>query len=84
MAFQVDEVLQEREVLVKPLGKQLSRVRNFVGATVLEGGKVIPVLNVIDIMKSAAGSASSKGRFYDPLVVDACIKLFSDKGFRFQ
>lgn len=53
MAFQVDTVLQEREVLVKPLGNQLSRVRNIAGATVLEGGVVVPILNVIDIMKSA-------------------------------
>ncbi|MBI5606301.1 MAG: response regulator [Deltaproteobacteria bacterium] len=53
MAFQVDAVLQEREVLVKPLGNQLSRVRNIAGATVLEGGVVVPILNVVDILKSA-------------------------------
>lgn len=53
MAFQVDAVLQEREVLVKSLGNQLSRVRNIAGATVLEGGVVVPILNVVDILKSA-------------------------------
>ena len=53
VAFQVDEILGEREVLVKALGRQLVRVRNIAGATVLGGGRVVPVLNVPDLMKSA-------------------------------
>jgi len=53
MAFQVDEVLQEQEVLVKALGRQLSRVRNVAGATVLGNGKAVLILNVPDLMKSA-------------------------------
>lgn len=53
IAFQVDEVMEEQEVLVKGLGKQLTRVRNVAGAAVLGGGKVIPVLNVPDLVKSA-------------------------------
>jgi two-component system chemotaxis sensor kinase CheA len=53
MAFLVDEVLQEQEILVKNLGPQLSRVRNIAGATVLGTGKVAPILNVHDLMISA-------------------------------
>jgi len=53
MAFIVDEILHEQEVLVKPFSKQLSRVRNFSGATILGSGKVVPILNVSDLMKSA-------------------------------
>lgn len=53
IAFQVDEVLGEQEVLVKPLGPQLARVRNVAGASVLGTGQVVPVLNVPDLMKSA-------------------------------
>lgn len=53
MAFLVDEILGEQEVLVKPLGRQLSRVRNIAAATVLGNGKVAPVLNIPDLMKSA-------------------------------
>jgi len=59
MAFLVDEILGEQEVLVKGLGKQLSRVRNIAGATVLGTGKVVPVLNVPDLMKSAVRSAAT-------------------------
>ncbi|MFH0921373.1 MAG: response regulator [Fibrobacterota bacterium] len=53
MAFLVDEVLQEQDVLVKGLGAQLKRIRNIAGATILGTGKVVPVLNVQDLMKSA-------------------------------
>ncbi len=53
MAFQVDEVLGAQEVLVKPLGPQLVRVRNVAGACVLGTGRVVPVLNVSDLTKAA-------------------------------
>jgi two-component system chemotaxis sensor kinase CheA len=57
IAFRVDEILNEQEVLVKSLGKQLSRVRNIAGATVLGSGEVVPILNTSDLMKSAVKSA---------------------------
>jgi two-component system, chemotaxis family, sensor kinase CheA len=53
MAFAVDAVLDEREVLVKPLRRPLSRVRNIAGATVLGSGEVVPILNISDLLKSA-------------------------------
>lgn len=53
VAFQVDEILDEQQVLVKGLGRQLRRVRNIAGATVLGTGRVAPILNVPDLMKSA-------------------------------
>ena len=52
IAFKVDKILSEQEVLVKSLGKQLSRVPNIAGATVLGTGEVVPVLNVHDLLKS--------------------------------
>jgi two-component system chemotaxis sensor kinase CheA len=57
IGFFVDEILDEREVLVKSLGKQLPRVRNIAGATILGTGKVLPVLNVADLMQSAVNMA---------------------------
>ena len=53
IAFLVDEVVNEQEVLVKSLGKQLSRVRNVAGATVTGTGSVAPILKVADLMQSA-------------------------------
>jgi two-component system chemotaxis sensor kinase CheA len=53
LAFAIDKLLYEDEILLKSLGKQLSRVRNIAGATVLGSGRVIPILNVSDLIKSA-------------------------------
>lgn len=57
IAFEVDEILGEQEVLVKMLGRQLARVRNVAGACVLGTGRVVPVLNAADLMKSAVQQA---------------------------
>jgi two-component system chemotaxis sensor kinase CheA len=59
IAFLVDEISSEQEVLVKSLGPQLSRVRNVAGATVLGTGKVVPILNVPDLMYSAVRATSA-------------------------
>lgn len=53
LAFGVDEVLYEQEVLEKPLGHQLSRVRNISGVTILGTGELAPILNVADLLNSA-------------------------------
>ena len=59
IAFLVDEVIDEQEVLVKSLGKQLSRVRNIAGATVFGSGKPIPILDVPDLLTSAVKVAAA-------------------------
>lgn len=53
IALLVDEVVNEQEVLQKNLGAQLVRVRNIGGAAVLGTGRVIPILYVPDLIKSA-------------------------------
>ncbi len=53
VAFLVDEVLEEQEVLLKNLGPHLSRVRNFAGAAVLGTNRVVPVINVTDLLESS-------------------------------
>ncbi|HWP59041.1 MAG TPA: hybrid sensor histidine kinase/response regulator [Candidatus Acidoferrales bacterium] len=83
IAFIVDEILGEQEVLVKSLGRQLSRVRNIAGATVLATRKLVPVLNVSDLVASAAATsavasapaeaASDKARKTRVLVVEDSI-----------
>ena len=54
IAFLVDSVVGEQEVLVKNLGRQLLRVRNVAAATVLGDGRVALILNMTDLFKSAA------------------------------
>ena len=53
IAFSLDHVRGEDEILFKSLGNQLSRVRNIYGATVLKNRKLVPILNVSDLLKSA-------------------------------
>jgi two-component system chemotaxis sensor kinase CheA len=53
IAFLVDAVVGQQESVVKSLGKQLARVRNVAGATILGTGQVIMTLNPSDLMKSA-------------------------------
>lgn len=48
-ALQVDEILGEREVVVKNIGTLLQRVRGISGATVLGDGKVLLIINPLDI-----------------------------------
>jgi len=62
IAFGVDEVLNEQEVLVKSLGENLSRVRNIGGATVLPTGEVVPIISVPDLMKSAVKVSEAPAR----------------------
>jgi two-component system chemotaxis sensor kinase CheA len=57
IAFAVDAILGDQEVLVKSLGPQLRRLPNVAGATVLGPGRVVPILNVADLLKSAQESA---------------------------
>lgn len=61
LAFAIDAMLYEDEILLKSLGKQLSRVRNVAGATVLGSGRVVPILNVADLIKSALRLAAGGG-----------------------
>jgi len=59
VAFVIDELLQEQEVLAKGLGPPLTRVRNVSGAAVLGSGKAIAMLNVADLLKSAVKASAS-------------------------
>ncbi len=53
--FIVDELLDEQEVVLKPHGAILRRVRNVAGSTILETGEVCVTLNPNDLVRSALG-----------------------------
>jgi two-component system, chemotaxis family, sensor kinase CheA len=48
----VDEVLGEQEVLVKSLGPVFAGVTTVLGVTVLGSGQVVPILNVVDMLRT--------------------------------
>lgn len=58
----VDNVVDEHEVLVKSLGAPLEYVRNVAGVTILGSGKVVPVLNVADLIANAKGTTYQVNR----------------------
>lgn len=63
IAFLVDAINHEQEVLIKPFNKQLLRVKNIFAATILGDGRIVPVLNVSDLMKNAEGKGLSQKSF---------------------
>lgn len=72
IAFGVDAILDEQEVLVKSLGPQLSRVRNIAGASILGTGKVAAILHPGDLVKSAIkGAAAPAAALYQPEAAEA-------------
>lgn len=54
-AFVVDDIAAEQEAIVRSLNPEMARVRNVSGATLLANGKVVIILNVSDLIKSAQG-----------------------------
>ena len=62
LALGVDAVLHEQEILVKRFAKPLGRVPNIAGAAVLGDGRVVPILSVPDLMKSARQSSGRGAR----------------------
>lgn len=59
VALAIDEMLGEHEGMVKDLGLQLKHVKNIAGATLLGSGKVIPILNVAELMETASNTVST-------------------------
>ncbi|OBZ35478.1 chemotaxis protein CheA [Methanohalophilus sp. DAL1] len=46
MAIIVDSIIDQQEIVIKPIGSVLSRVKGFNGVTILGDGKVIPIIDV--------------------------------------
>lgn len=58
VAFLIDKLLDEQEVVVKNLGQQLRRVKNVAGCTILGDGRISVILNPMDLVKSVQGSTT--------------------------
>ena len=53
LGLRVDELLDEEEVVAKPLGTPLARVRNVSGLTILGSGEICAVLNPADLVRTS-------------------------------
>ncbi|MDP8219702.1 MAG: response regulator [Candidatus Stygibacter frigidus] len=52
IAIRIDGIEEEQEILVKNFNPHLKRIRNVSGATILGSGKVVPILNLADLVNS--------------------------------
>lgn len=55
VAFVVDEIFGEHEGAVRSLGNQLQHVTNIAGVVVMGDGKLVPVLQVAELLSFASG-----------------------------
>jgi chemosensory pili system protein ChpA (sensor histidine kinase/response regulator) len=54
VALHIDEILGNREIVVKPLGKLLSQVKGLSGATILADGMVVLILDINGLIRHGA------------------------------
>jgi len=54
IALLIDRLIGEQEIVVKPLPYPVVRVHHFAGATILGSGRIVPILNVADLLRGAA------------------------------
>ena len=63
VAFHVDEVIGNREVVVKNIGPQLARLSGISGATILGSGDIILILNPLPLALKVLSGAPQLPRF---------------------
>jgi two-component system chemotaxis sensor kinase CheA len=53
VAVEVDDLVEQQEIVVKSLGNYTGRSRGIAGASILGDGKVVLILDVATLMKTA-------------------------------
>lgn len=70
VAFLVDELMAEQEVMVKSLGSRVQRIHNIAGAVVLPDGRVALTLHIADLLNMPAPIRTRGGSVLLPLQSD--------------
>lgn len=60
VALAVDELIAEQDVVVKPLGKRVRKLRHVSGATLLPSGRVALLLHSGEILRTALGRVPAR------------------------
>jgi len=60
-ALTVDEIVRAEEIVIKPLAAPLQNYPNLLGATILGDGAVVPVLDLIYLLKSSEEEKARRG-----------------------
>jgi two-component system chemotaxis sensor kinase CheA len=61
VVFAIDEVAGQQEIVVRSLGTHLRTVAHLAGAAVLDDGRLVPVLNAPELLRSASPSTRGLG-----------------------
>ncbi len=56
IACLIDRILGEQELVIHRLPAPLQRVRFVAGATILADGRVVPILDILDVVRTAIGT----------------------------
>lgn len=62
VALRVDDAPHEQEVVMKSLGRVLQGSRHYVGATIVGGGQIVPVLNVSNLLRAMVEQTTLRKR----------------------
>jgi chemotaxis protein histidine kinase CheA len=65
-AICVDEVLGSREIVVKPVGPQVSSIPGIFGATIMGDGGVMVILDVVPLVRRVAAQVKIEERVAEP------------------
>jgi len=98
VAFQLESILGNREIVIKPLGAQLSKVDGISGATILGDGRVVMILDVMSLSRmegrvavpDMTAATTDDERLYVMVVDDSITvrkvttRLLERNGFRVQ
>jgi two-component system chemotaxis sensor kinase CheA len=60
VAFVVDEVADEEDVLIKPLPGHMKRIGLLAGATITPGGQIVPILHIPGLIRTVRTGAAGR------------------------
>ncbi|WP_082161890.1 Hpt domain-containing protein [Cardiobacterium hominis] len=83
VAFHVDRILNRLEIIVKNVNRQVLNIPGISGATILGDGRVVPVLELLDLSRRIANltpihdevAAAEEARIPNVLVVDDSVTM---------
>jgi len=79
-AIRVDEIVGNREVVVKTIGPQLARLAGIAGATVLGNGQVVLILNPVSLVHREAPAPTAQVPVPVPRAEEATLTVDSKSG----
>ncbi|MBS0290346.1 MAG: response regulator [Proteobacteria bacterium] len=78
IAFVVDNILNEQEILVKNFSKPLIKVKNVSAAAIASSGRPIPILNCLDLLQCRVTKPHITASKEDPSLKNTKILLVED------